>query len=579
MRKNADLILRNGVIYTADSREMSYEAVAIRDKKIIVVGSNDEVKKWADENTQIINLDGKFVMPGIFDAHNHLPLGAITHTEEIELTSYVNKEDILKEIERYVKDNPNNEYYVGLGFGRTYFDDLGPKKEWLDEICCDKPMWIIDQGGHSCWLNTKAFENAGITKDTPNPLGGVFKKHPETGELTGLVIEDPAITYAKRNVPKYSKEQYKKAILWAQEFFNSEGVTAMYDASLYENEPGIYNAYNELAQEGNLTMRVRAGWYISEPKDEKEMDRFLENTSKLNETFDTPYFKPNSVKILRDGTYEDQTAYMSEPYLNGEEGNCGEPTITKENFEMMLDKLDERRIQVHIHQIGDAVASEALDKFEEMAECRGRWDSRNTFAHVQYLKKDYIRRMGNLGMTAATSPNWAVLSPDVHYSVYLPAVGEERTTHLYQINSLQRAGVTVGYHTDYYVSEPDLGGALYSAITRAYPKKQFEYYYSESGYEQNSICKFPQEEHISSPLPPYDETISLAEAIKLMTYNGAYLNFMEDEIGSIEVGKYADMIVLESNPFELIVKDMEKIADLKPIMTIFDGKIVYEKSK
>ena len=578
MIKKADKILMNGIIYAADNKEMTYEAVAINGKKIVALGSNEEVKTWADENTQIIDLDGKFVMPGIFDAHNHLPLGAITHTEEIELTSSVGKENILNDIKSYVNDNPNNEYYVGLGFARTYFDEIGPRKEWLDEICPDKPMWITDQGGHSCWLNTKALENAGITKDTPNPLGGVFKKHPETGELTGLVIEDPAIMYAKRNLPKYTKDQYKKAILWAQEFFNSEGVTAMYDASLYEDMPEIYDAYNELAQEEKLTMRVRAGWYISESKDESEIDRFLDNTSKLNEAFNTPYFKPNSVKLLRDGTFEDQTAYMTEPYLNGEDGNCGEPSISKENFEMMLDKLDERKIQVHIHQIGDAVAAEALDKFEEMAERRGKWDSRNTFAHVQYLKKDHIRRMGNLGMTAATSPNWAVLSPDVHYAVYLPSVGEERTTHLYQINSLQRAGVTVGYHTDYYVSEPDLGGALYSAITRAYPKKQFEYYYSESEYEQNSILKFPQEEHISSPLPPYDETISLAEAIKLMTYNGAYLNFMEDEIGSIEVGKYADMIVLESDPFKLMVEDMEKIAELKPIMTIFDGKIVYERN-
>ena len=572
---NAQKILINGVIYTVDSSSSIFEAMAIADKKIIALGTNEEVIKLKQPDTEIIDLEGKFVMPGIFDAHCHLPYGAITQTQEIDLIGVLGVDNVLNTIREYVESHPDNPFYLGLGFARTDFDEIGPRKELLDEICSDKPMWISDSSGHCVWMNSNAFENAGITKDTPEPFGGVFKKYPETGELTGIVLENPAINYAKQNLPKYTVNQYKEAILWVQNFYNSLGITSMYEAGIVLEEPEIYEAFKELADEGKLTLRVRGGYWICASKTPEEMDEYLDYTAKLSEGFKTEYYKPNSIKILRDGSIEDQTAYMLEPYLNSK--NYGEASIDKETFHMMLEKIDSKGIQVHIHQIGDAVAEEAIEKFEELEMKNGKRDRRNTFAHCQYLKNDQITRMGKLGMCATVCGNWAVLSPDVHYDVYMETVGYERTTNQYKINSLMKAGVKAAFHSDYFVSIPNLGYELYSLLTRQYPNEQFDTYYEDRDFVLTNTKAFPQETNVSSPLPPYDETISLSESIKFLTYNGAYLNFMENEIGSMEVGKFADFIVLNKNPFDLIVKDLEELATVKPIMTFFDGTLVYSE--
>lgn len=575
MMIDAQKILTNGVVYTVDGLNSIHEAIAIADKKIIAIGTNEEMLKLKTADTEIIDLDGKFVMPSIFDSHCHLPYGAITQTQEIDLIGVIGVDNVLNIIREYVYSHPNNPFYLGLGFARTDFDEIGPRKELLDEICSDKPMWISDSSGHCVWMNSKAFENAGITKNTPDPSGGIFKKHPETGELTGIVLENPAINYAKQNLPKYTVNQYKQAILWVQEYYNSLGITSIYEAGIVLEEPEIYQAFEELAEEGKLTLRIRGGYWICDSKTPQEMDEYLDYTAKLSQNFKTEYYKPNSIKILRDGSIEDQTAYMLKPYLNSE--NYGEASIDKETFEMMLEKIDNKGMQVHIHQIGDAVAQEALEKFEEIENKNGKRDRRNTFAHCQYLRDDQIDKMGKLGMCATVCGNWAVLSPDVHYDVYMHTLGYERTTNQYKINSLIKAGVTAAFHSDYFVSVPNLGYELYSLLTRQYPKEQFDSYYEGRDYVLSSKKEFPQESHISSPLPPYDEVITLSQSIKFLTYNGAYLNFMEKEIGSLEIGKFADFIVLNKNPFDLISKDLQELSTIKPILTFFDGTLVYSE--
>lgn len=573
----ADLVLKNGYIYTATERERVYEAVAVCDRKIAAVGTNAEIAPWIGGHTRVIDLQGKFVMPSAFDSHAHMVYAGISMTQEIDLTTAASKEEILNGIRQYIEAHPDKTFYVGAGFGRTYFDDLGPTKELLDEICADKPIWIMDLNQHTCWLNSKALENAGITKDTPDPVGGLFKKHPVTGELTGLVVECPAMDYAKRNIPPYTKEQWKEAILVSQKLYHSLGFTSVYEAGMYLNVPEVMEAYDELAREGRLKLRVRAGWWINEEMTSEEMDAYLDRVERWSRDFCTDYFQFSSVKILLDGCIEDKSAYMLEPYLNAEEGYCGELSISKESFQMMLEKIEQRKMQVHIHQIGDGVAEYALEKFEELAEKYGDRDRRNTFAHCQCLSSEQIKRMGALHMCAATAANWAVVSPEVHYECYIPAVGVEKASHMYRVNSLMRAGVNVSYHSDYYVSVPNIAYELYSALTRRYPQEQFEQWYDTTDKVRSGRQVFPGEDNESVPLPPYDEVISLADSIRMLTCNGAYTHFMEKKLGTIEVGKWADFVVLDGNPFEFVAANLEKIGAIKPLMTIFDGEVVYRR--
>ena len=573
----ADLVLKNGYIYSVNKEESIFEAIAMKDKKIVWTGSNAEVEAFVGEQTKVIDLEGKFAMPAAFDSHAHMTSGGIASTQEIDLTTAASKEEILSRIREYIAEHPEKEFYIGTGFCRPYFDELGPTKEMLDEICNDKPIWVSDLNAHCCWVNSKALENAGITKDTPNPPGGIFQRYGKDGDVTGFIIECPAVDYAKRNIPPYSKEQWKEAILEAQKLYHKQGFTATYEAGMYLDVPEVMDAYNELAEEGLLKLRVRAAWWINETMTEEEMDAYLDRIEKWAKDFKTDYFQFNSIKILMDGCIEDKSAYMLEPYLNAETpGYMGESSISKESFQMMLEKIEERKMQVHIHQIGDRVAEEALEKFEELQEKYGDRDRRNTFAHCQCLSTDQIKRMGALKMCAATSSNWAVISPETTYGVYIPAIGVEKTSHMYRIHSLMREGVNISYHSDYYVSVPTIPYELYSALTRSYPKSQFDAWYDGTEIILSDKRIFPAKENESVPLPPYDEVISLPEALKMLTYNGAYTHFMEKEYGSIEAGKWADIVVLDGNPFTYVASDIEKIGELKPCMTIFDGEVVYE---
>jgi len=513
-------------------------------------------------------------MPGMVDSHMHPAMSAAAYLYEISLhTVTADVDSYLEVIDTFVKENPDLEVYSGAGFMRSVFDTVGPRKEMLDSISPDKPIILTSVDGHSLWANSKALEMAGITKDTKNPEGGVIQHDPKTGEPSGLLQESAKDLVADLQ-PEYTKQQYKDAILWLQDWFNSVGLTTIFDAMVPIDNPNYYEAYQELAEEGQLTIRIRGAWFMSPEMGEENYEANIDKAIELSEGFNTPYFQVNAFKFFSDQVIEEETGYLSAPYLNRDDNWQGIKVWDDEVMADLFTKIDKAGFQIHVHQIGDAAATYTLDALEKAVAANGERDSRHTFAHVQMLSDADADRMAAMKMNAVIAPYWMNMD-DYYWELYYPMLGKERVNDMYPAKSLVDKGINTAVHSDFFVTEPDAGWLFYSAMTRTVPQKIIDMGYGDAAKDivRTTDINYPITEGVNGPLPPFDERLSLDEIIKASTFAGAYANFMDQETGSIEVGKNADIIAFPDNLHKL---DIEAISEIAPVLTIFDGKVVFD---
>lgn len=567
----ADIAITNASVYTADEDGTMAEAVAVKDGEIIYVGDAEGLSELTGENTKVVDLEGGTLMPSMIDSHMHPAMSATMYLYEISLHNVFDLDGYLPTIAGFIEENPDLDAYVGAGFMRSAFDTVGPRRESLDELESEKPVIITSIDGHSVWVNSKALELAGITKDTEDPQGGIIQKDPKTGEPSGL-LQESAMNLVADLKPEYTKDQYKESILWLQEWFNSLGFTTIFDAMVDIDNPDYYGAYQELAEDGELTLRVRGGWHMYPEMGAVNFISNIEKGIELSKEFTTPYFQVNVFKFFSDQVVEEQSAYMAEPYIGGEEGWRGIKVWDDDEMEDLFTKIDKAGFQLHIHQIGDAAATYTLDAIEKVVATNGIRDSRHSFAHVQFLNDDDMQRMADLKMNAIIAPYWMAMD-DYYWDIYMPILGEERVNNMYPAQSLFNKGINTAIHSDFFVTEPDPGWLIYGALTRTVPEKIADLWYEGMDLTRTTDINYPMEEMLIGPLPPHNERINLDEILRAATYNGAYANFMENEVGSIEVGKRADIILFSQDLFDL---DVEDLANVLPIMTIFDGKIVFD---
>lgn len=570
-KEPSNIIIKNAAVYTVSEDNPEADAVVIQDGVIEYVGNEKGALEYEDGDSRVIDADGGTVMPSMVDGHMHPAQSAMSYCFEIGLQDFVTVKEYRKAIEEFVEENPDNEVYTGSGFMRSLFDSVGPRKEVLDEIVPDKPVIITSADGHSEWVNSKALELAGITKDTEDPEGGVIQRDPETGEPAGL-LQESAMNLVADLKPEYTKDQYKEAIRWLQGWLNERGVTTVYDGMVPLDNENYYMAYQEMAEAGELTIRVRGAWHLApEMGSEEELMALVDKGMELSEGFTTDYFQVIGFKFFADQVLEEETAYMSEPYDSSEDGSQGIKTWDDETMEALFTKIDKAGYQIHVHQIGDAAATYTLDALEKMRANNGESDTRHTFVHVQFLNEEDMERMAELNINAMIAPYWAVMD-DYYWDLYVPYVGQERADSMYPQNSLIEAGINVGVHSDFFVTEPDMGWLFYSAVTRTLPQKIFDLWYEGMDLTRTTDTNV-EKDYLIGPLKPYDERMELDDVVKAATYGGAYSMYMEEEIGTVEKGKKADLVLLDMNIFD---EDIETVSNVSPVMTIFDGKIVCE---
>jgi hypothetical protein len=532
-------VFQNGVIYTVDQGNPVGEAMAISGDTILGVGSNAEVESFIDADSELTDLGGRLVLPSFVDAHSH-PSDAVDLLENISLYNLRSLELYTRTMQEFIEAHPERDFYRGSGWDNTLFSMRGPDKDFLDGIMPEKPVSLVSYDGHSLWVNSAMLENAGITKDTPDPDGGVIERDPENGEPTGT-LRETAMKLVDKVIPGYSAEEKANTLKAYQDMAFRCGVTMCHDAMLDEDN---LTGFKDLESGGLLRMNFRASILIEPDKPAAEQIQFMLDQRAGNRH---PKFQTNTAKLFVDGVVEGGTAYLLDPYANKADyyGELiWEPGALKE----ICAALDAQQIQIHIHVIGDAAARIALDALEYALGQNGKRDARHMITHLQLVTPQDILRFKQLDVIGLPNPYWFKVDQDYHM-LAVPYLGEQRAKYQYPMRSFLEAGVRMASASDFPVTVPfDPLMGMEIGVTR-----------SPLGTVTDEIL-WPE------------ERVTLEEMITSFTINGAYANFLEGQTGSLETGKRADFVVLDQNIFEIPTKE---IGNTKVLQTFVDGELVH----
>jgi len=527
----ADLILFNGKIFTVDSSQPWAEACAVKAGRFIAVGDSKTVNQYAGDATERIDLRGRLALPGFNDAHVHFSDGGF-YLLGIELRNARDEADFARKINDYVATVPKGEWILGGNWDHEAWPSKKhPTRGFIDDVTRDHPVFVQRLDGHIALANSLALKLAGITKDTPNPQGGEIAKDSQTGEPTGI-LKDEAQSLVFAVIPAYSRDQVKRAILAAMRHANEYGLTSIQDNSSALD----YEIYQELMNTGELTLRVNAWRPISVYED------FVRQG--ISPAQGNDMLRLGTMKFFSYGYSGAGTALFYEPSAD-DPSTCGLPIYQEQSLYELIEKVDKAGLQIAAHAIGDKANAWMLNAFERAFAANGRRDARHRIEHSQVVLPDDIQRFHDLGVIASIQPSHCI--DDMRWAE--KRIGD-RVKHSYLFNSFVKANVHIAFGTDWAVEplNPMLG--LYAAVTREFPEGG-----PAGGW-------FP------------DEKITLAQAIEFYTLGAAYAEFQETIKGSIQVGKLADLVVLDKNLFEAPPRE---ILTTKVDLTLLAGKVVFKR--
>ena len=532
----ADTVFRGGGVYTVDAARRWAESVAVRAGRIVYVGSESGLTPWIGPQTRSIDLHGKMLLPGFHDSHVHLVGGGI-ELGECNLNDLATMDQVLAAVRDFAERHPEKKWVRGGGWPLT-LSGGNPHKDLLDKIVPDRPVILDAFDGHSSWVNSKALELAGITKETPDPPRGRIERDPVTGEPTGTLRESAARLVIVKT-PPYTHDEFVMGLRRGLKMANRFGITSVQEARVTDQH---LNAFAELDKSDELTVRTVAAMGFDAAKGMSQLPQFVEWRTK----FQSKRLRTNAVKIFQDGVIESRTAALLQPYLGGKDER-GWLNFEPEVLNPLAAELDRLGFQIHIHAIGDRGIQTSLDALEFARDRNGRRDSRHHIAHIQLFDPPDIDRFRRLGVIANFQPYWAQADKYI-VDMTLPVLGPERSRWLYPIRSMAKTGAVIACGSDWSVSTMNPLDAIQVAVTRRGIKEP-------SG-------------------PPWmpDEVVDLPLMLAGYTINGAFLNFQESETGSIEVGKAADLIVLDRNLFEIPPREIHLA---KVLLTFLEGSEVF----
>lgn len=540
----ADFIVK-GTIYTGNDNEPLVEMIAVKDGKYCYVGAEEEQVEFQEEDTPVLQLANGMVMPGMFEGHAHVSSG-IDLFNGVNLYGLNTPEQYLQAISEYIEEHPDREVIGGRGFLNGNFGHVGPTAAMLDQIAGDKCIILDSEDCHSSWVNSKVLQKAGIGEDTEEVENGVIVRYEGSTLPTGW-LKEKAMDLVKKMLPSYGVKDYKQAILKFQDIALSYGVSCSYEPIMNDKKDIDLRirAYQELEAENKLVMQFRAG--ITMNPEEDNLDT-LNKVISYRETSTSSHFKVMGVKVFIDGVIEGHTAFLREAYAD-EPSDCSYSMWKQEKLNALFVKAAELDIPMHVHAIGDAAIDCALDAFDEAYLINGPKEMRNCITHLQVLAQDQYQRFQKLGIIAVTNPFWHYKNPSYYDCLEVPYLGKERADLEYPMNSFIEHGIVVTQASDWPVSVsfyPMIG--LEIAVTRKEPG--------------------------NSTMEPLNESeaVTVEQMIKVLTVNGAYQMQLENSLGSIEVGKKADFIIVDQN---LLETAKEQLAMTKVVKHFIDGKEVY----
>lgn len=543
---HADLVFTGGPVFTATTVRARTDAVAVRDGRIVALGA--EARELVGPGTEVVDLAGRLLVPGFQDAHVH-PVSGGLELLRCDLNHGGTEAEYLDIVAAYAAAHPDEEWILGGGWSMSVFPGGTPTAEALDRVVPDRPVFLPNRDGHGAWVNSRALERAGITRDTPDPADGRIERDAD-GRPTGTLHEG-AMNLVVRLLPEVGPDDMLAALLKGQEYLHSFGVTSWQDAIIgaYSDLPDPGDTYLRADREGLLTGRVVGALWWDREAGIEQIDSLVER----RERYRSPRFSPTSVKIMQDGVAENFTAAMLESYHDGHghpTGNSGISFVPAELLDEVVPRLDGLGFQVHFHAIGDRAVRECLDAVERAIAANGRRDNRHHIAHIQVIHPDDVPRFRDLGVAANMQSYWATLEPQM-IELTLPFLGEQRSAWQYPFGDLLRAGAVLAAGSDWSVSTPDPLAAIHTAVNRT----------AAPGHEEGDFEPF---------LP--DQAIDLGSSLVAYTAGSAWVNHRDHDTGTIEAGKLADVVVLDRDPF---AGPPEQIGATRVLQTFVGGTRVY----
>jgi predicted amidohydrolase YtcJ len=543
----ADLVFINGNVITVDHKDRICEAVAVKAGKILSVGSNNEIEKLVGEQTRVIDLEGRTLTPGMIDVHGHFAMGGTSYLFVLDLRypKVTSIAQVLEMIDERVAVSELGKWIQGRGWDEALFDEQRYiDKNDLDPITPDNPVILRHTSGHYIAVNSFALKLAGVSKDTPDPVGGTIVRDPVTRDPTGVFMEGPAMSLVTKIVPPWTVKEVEDGIKKAQELYFTEGLTSVKD-------PGVdithLMAYRNLRERGELKIRSFVLYRV-------------DSAEAVNAAVEKGVFggddllNVGGVKIMFDGSGMARTAWMYEEwnknFIELDEGNFGYPVTPVKTMKEIVKVAHEADLQICTHTIGDKAMDVVMDAYEEAIKGNPRGDARHSLIHANAPSYEQMDRMASFGSDLVIETQ----SPFLYFigDNYAGNFGPERSKRMIPLKSMLDRGIIVGNSADWSVCPFPPRYGLWAAVVRKTWKGTYG----------------------SQPFG-LDESVSVKDALRTYTILAAKCLFMEENVGSIESGKYADLVVWSEDLYNVPI---EQLKDVKVEMTFIEGALRYSKN-
>jgi hypothetical protein len=543
----ADHVFINAKAFTLDDAQPWAEAVAVRGDTIIYVGDAEGAATLTSASTEVHDLGGQLLLPGFIDSHAH-PVYGGAYATALSLDTFASVDDWVAAIDAYAQANADAPVVFGYGFLASRFGPEGPTRQLIDAIEADRPVLIMDEGFHGAWANTATLKRLGISQDSPDPKPGFsYYKRDANGDATGYLLEGTAVK-AMSDLDVITSDIILEGTAIILRIMNSYGVTSTFDAGVADvlgDGEDLNSILRRLEEAGQLTVRIVGS---SRPRGPDDVDSAVNTAAEWRETIRGDNYHYRMLKIRDDGTVEGRTAAMFEDY-QGEPGNSGQTVYTEEEMTRMVAGAAEREIDVHIHALGERAIHESLNAIEASRKLHPDSATRYTICHLEVITDQDLERFAELDVIAQSTPLWA--SYDTFGKQF---VSDDQFNRFWRFKSLKDLGVRLTFGSDF----PSSGAGTLGLS----PVVQIEIGHTRQEAGQSDA--------LVQPLA--SERLDVESLVRGFTIDAAYQLHMEDDIGSLAVGKKADLAVLDQNIFEI---DPYEIHKTGVIITMMDGEIVY----
>ena len=543
MTATADLVVVPGQVFSAGTRHPAGAAVAVQGRHIVAVDEWRVVEDLVGPGTRVVHAPDGLLVPGFQDAHVHAPFAGRTRLT-VPLHDLPGKDAYLAAVAEYAAAHPAADWILGGGWAMEHFPGGLPDKADLDAVVPDRPVFLFNRDVHGAWVNSRALEVAGIDEHTADPADGRIERDGQ-GRPTGMLHEGAAYSLNDNVVPVPTHLEWLAAILEAQSYLHSLGITGWQDAWV---TPATLDAYLDLADTGRLTARVvGALWWDRH----RGMDQIADLCAQRERGSGRERFRPTTVKIMTDGVLENYTGALLQPYCDGcgnETANRGISFIDPELLAEAVTELDRLGFQVHMHTIGDRAVRTALDAVQAARKANGAGDRRHHLAHIQVVQPDDVPRFRELDVVANCQTYWAVNDAQLT-RLTVPFLGQERAAMMYPFRDLLRSGARLAMGSDW-------------SVTTADPLLQLEV----------ASTRVPPHDRAAEPFRP-DQRLRLTDALTAFTAGSAFVNH-DEQAGVIEVGKRADLVLLDRN---VLAEGAGPVGDATVELTVAAGRIVFER--